>query len=293
MCPCAQLNDDRSERVPYTCPGYPIHVTKSRLCDYPNYTAPSHWHDDMEFIVVLSGQMDYSVNGTVVTLREGEGIVVNARQMHFGFSAARASCEFLCILLHPELLCSVSSLEQDFVLPVLQNGSAPFALLHPGCPWQERILKELFSMYDASLEGGAAPLKIQSSFAAVWALLYEHLPVQKTPSDYPGADLAIMKNMVGYIQKHYAEKLTLADIAAAGAVGQSKCCKLFQKYVQQTPVLYLNQHRLSKSVGLLRSTDLSVTEIALSVGFRSASYYAESFRKWCGKSPTAFKNELP
>ena len=56
--------------------------------------------------------------------------------------------------------------------------------------------------------------------------------------------------------------MTLSDIARAGAVGQSKCCKLFHQYFSQSPIAYLIQYRLTKSVELLRDTDMSMTEIA-------------------------------
>ncbi len=95
--------------------------------------------------------------------------------------------------------------------------------------------------------------------------------------------------MIGFIQQNYAVKITLADIAAAGAVGQSKCCKLFAKYIGQTPNTYLMQYRLDKSTTLLNSTDMTVTEIANAVGFNGSSYYAEAFRKWYGKSPSEYR----
>ena len=40
--------------------------------------------------------MSYNVNGTIVRLGEGEGIFVNARQLHYGFSEERTECDFLC-----------------------------------------------------------------------------------------------------------------------------------------------------------------------------------------------------
>ena len=95
--------------------------------------------------------------------------------------------------------------------------------------------------------------------------------------------------MARFIQENYMEKISLADIAAAGAVGQSKCCKLFARFFFQSPTMYLTQHRLSKSMELLLNTDLPIIEIALSVGFGSASYYAETFRKWMGKTPSEFR----
>ena len=95
--------------------------------------------------------------------------------------------------------------------------------------------------------------------------------------------------MIGFIQKNYTRRISLKEIALSGAVGQSKCCKLFAKYLGQTPNTYLNRYRLNKSLEFLRNGDMSITEIALSVGFGGASYYAEIFRKCFGKSPTEFR----
>lgn len=97
--------------------------------------------------------------------------------------------------------------------------------------------------------------------------------------------------MIGFIQQNHTVKITLADIAASGAVGQSKCCKIFAKYIGYTPNAYLTQYRLDKSTELLKNTDMPVMEIAHAVGFNGSSYYAEAFRKWSGKSPSAYRKE--
>lgn len=136
-----------------------------------------------------------------------------------------------------------------------------------------------------------APVDVLSAFSAIWSLLYENIPPNDTVISVQNNDLTIMKNMVGFIQKYYTRKICLSDIAASGAVGQSKCFKLFAKYFGQTPNVYLTQYRLDKSIELLCDTSMSITEIALSVGFNGASYYAETFRRWFGKSPTEFRNE--
>lgn len=285
-----ELKDDRSEKVRYDTPYYPIYIRKGFLSRYPNYAAPNHWHDDIEFIAVLDGEMNYNVNGEIRKLSAGNGIFVNARQMHFGFSDTRSECVFLCILLHPMLLCSAAPYENDFVLPVLRDSAIPYIFLDRDIPWQERILEQIRFMY-ARKDLKTAPLDVLSAFSAIWSLLYENPPPTTNTVAPQSNDLTIMKNMVGFIQKCYASKISLADIAAAGAVGQSKCCKLFAQYFSQTPNAYLTQYRLNKSVELLRDTDLPIIEVALCVGFNGASYFAETFRKWFGKSPTEFRKQ--
>ena len=282
-----ELKDDRSEKIHYDNADYPIYIRHGILSRYPNHAAPSHWHDDIEFIVILDGEMNYNVNGEIIRLRKGEGIFVNARQMHFRFSDSKTECEFICIILHPLLLCSLPAYEQDFIMPVI-HSSTPFIFLDPNIGWQDGILEQLNFMYRCK-EKKSAPLDVQFSFAAIWSLLYENIPLDDNISNSKSSDLTIVRDMVGFIQKNYTQKISLDDIALSGAVGQSKCCKLFAKYFRQTPNNYLNGYRLNKSLELLCDNDMSVTEIALSVGFGGASYYAELFRKCFGKSPTEYR----
>ena len=134
-----------------------------------------------------------------------------------------------------------------------------------------------------------APIKITSLFLKIWSLIYENSKIASL-SKVHNDDLTIIKNMVGYIQKFYCDKITLSDIAASGAVGQSKCCKLFDRYIGFTPNAYLIKYRLNQSVWYLKNTDMTITEIAQAVGFSGSSYYAEAFRKWYGVSPSGYRN---
>lgn len=284
-----ELTDDRSEKIQYDSPDYPVYIRRGMLSLYPNYTAPSHWHDDIELIAVLDGEMNYNVNGEIIRLHKGEGIFVNAGQMHFGFSDSGTECSFICIIFHPLLLCTVPACEQKFVVPLIHGCRVPFIFLDPDTGWQYDILKQIHFM-DQIKNQKTAPLKVQSSFFIIWSLLYENIPQSSHTVNPQNIDLTITKNMVGFIQKNYVRKISLMDIAASGAVGQSKCCKLFAKYFRLTPNGYLTQYRLNKSIELLCNTNRSITEIALSVGFSGSSYYAETFRKWIGKSPTEFRS---
>ena len=284
-----ELKDDRSENVKYNYPDYPICIRRTFLSTYPNYAAPPHWHDDIEFITVLSGDMQYNVNGEIITMNAGEGIIVNTRQLHFGFSAKKRECDFICILLHPLMLCVTDAYERDFVLPLLHNQKATFVKLDKKTLWHKNILENIQQIYSVRDEK-IAPMKIQNLFSSIWIDLYENIAYENHPLIQKNTELSILKNIIGFIQQNYTTKISLADIATSGAVGQSKCCKLFAKYIGQTPNLYLMQYRLDKSTELLLNTDMTVTEVAYAVGFNGSSYYAEAFRKWCKKSPTEYRN---
>ena len=202
-----ELKDDRSEKVHYDKSDYPIYIRSGQLSHYPNYTAPSHWHDDIELIAILAGEMKYNVNGEIINLTSGNGILVNARQMHFGFLDTRLECEFICILLHPVLLCPVTSYENHYVLPILRNNAMPYVFLDAYITWQKKILEQIYFMYTKK-DLKTVPLDVQSAFSAIWSLLYENIPPNDNMISPQSRDLTITKNMVGFIQKYYAQYLS-------------------------------------------------------------------------------------
>ena len=234
-----RLNDDYSERVQYNNPDYPIYIRRGLLSTYPEYRAPDHWHDDIEFLCVMSGKMKYNVNGDITEVEEGNGIFVNAGQMHFGFSDEEQECDFFCILLHPVLLSSLPAYENDFIKPLLRNSRLPFLKLHSDTDWHQEILSRLHLIYH-DRDSAYAPLEVLSSFAAIWAQLSRRLPDSRQKKPRKSQDLLIIKNMVRFVQNNYRKKISLA-------------------------------------------------EIALSTGFGSASYYAETFRRKLGKSPKEYR----
>lgn len=284
------LKEDNSEKVSYDHAEYPIYIRSACLSSYPDYAAPSHWHDDIEFIMILNGSMTYNINGELTELNSDEGIFVNSRQMHFGYSKTHQECEFICVLLHPMTLCLTPDMERNYVIPILQNSDIPFIHLTDE-KWHQEITEGIQKIYSLKTTS-AASLKIQSIFTWIWALIFENAPKCSRTKQPPHHDLSILKNMISFIQQHFHEKITLEQIASAGGIGQSKCCKLFSTYIHQTPNGYLTAYRLNKSTELLRMSDLNITEVAYAVGYNGASYYAEAFRKYFRISPSEYRQNL-
>ena len=64
---------------------------------------------------------------------------------------------------------------------------------------------------------------------------------------------------------------------------------MFREIAGDTPLHYLIKRRITASLSMLYTTDLSIEEIAVACGFHNANYFAKVFRKYTGKSPTEFR----
>lgn len=283
-----KVKKDQSEQFFYNVPGFPAYFGHGRMADFPNYTALCHWHDDIEFAVVLSGSVDYSINGTTVRVKAGEGIFINTRQLHYNFSRDRQEGEYFCVLLHPVLLCSSPYVEQTFVAPILNDPGFAYRVLRG--QWGQKICSKLREI--SALQEQAHPqLAIQAGFLEIWDELYRSAPLDENPVKPRNQNLSALKSMIAYIQKNYQNRITLEEIARTGHVSKTSCCKIFKKYVNQSPNAYLIEYRLRRGLELLRVTDMTVTEICFEAGFSGPSYFSESFHKAYGCSPLEFRRQ--
>lgn len=283
--------EDVSEIVHYNQQGIPIYIVESDLKHFPDKRALCHWHDDIEILYIVKGHMDYNVNGNVITLNKGDAVIVNSKQLHYGFSADGTDCIYYCLVFKPEVLFHNDILYERYVSPIVWAQEIPYTLLSSEKAQDKRILAlfpEICRLQTKQELG--YELEIIALLQQFWSLWYQILyPEFSVVNDQIDKNIKIQKQMVLFIQNNYVQKLRIQDIAEAGNVSRTKCCQIFKKYFHSSPIEYLNTYRLAESCKLLVKSDQSITEIALACGFNSSSYFAEIFREKKGCSPREYK----
>lgn len=284
------INKDYSEIIPYNYPNYKIFSGIDALSYYSNHTVPYHWHDDIELILPVSGAAIFNINGELIHVYENDGIFINSKQLHYIFSDNGSDCRFMYVVIHPELLCISEEIKNTFIAPVTTNNSIPYIHLNSDITWQNHILEYTRKICSSvSLKG--AQLKIQSLFYSIWFELYNHIDFSNTEKQTDSYHLSALKQMIGFIQTHYADKITLTDISSSVNMGKSSCISLFKKYINTTPMMYVITYRLRKSCELLVQTDMSITEIAYDTGFSNSSYFVETFHKHYNCTPKEYRSK--
>jgi len=96
---------------------------------------------------------------------------------------------------------------------------------------------------------------------------------------------------IQYIEKHYAESLSLRQVAAQVHLNPSYFSHLFKKITGASFVNYLIEVRMDKAKQLLSNTDLNVTEVAGKVGYDLPNYFAKLFKQSAGVTPKEFRRQ--
>lgn len=85
--------------------------------------------------------------------------------------------------------------------------------------------------------------------------------------------------IIHYINIHYSEDLSLSNLSGLIGVSDSYLCRIFKKTFHQSPIDYLNTFRISQAKHkLINSPELSVEEIAHSVGYKESGYFCKAFK---------------
>ena len=99
------------------------------------------------------------------------------------------------------------------------------------------------------------------------------------------------QQVVQYVNRSRNQNITSEDICKHFSCSRSYMSTQFNKFAGKTLRQYLNELRIHDAKILLKNTDLSVTEIAFSVGFNNSNYFSDLFKKEVGKSPLQFRKE--
>ena len=123
----------------------------------------------------------------------------------------------------------------------------------------------------------------------MWLAFVQQLPQLAPAAPERSTASDKVKQMILFMTAHAAEKLSVADIAAAAFCSERECYRCFGTCLHTTPSDCLQNIRLQMASQLLLQTKLAVTDIAQRCGLGSSSYFGAQFRQHFGCSPTAYR----
>lgn len=99
-----------------------------------------------------------------------------------------------------------------------------------------------------------------------------------------------LKRAIAYIQAYLTENLSLDAMATEVGMSRFYFCRLFKKSTGITPYQYLIKCRIERAKVLLRQRKLSITDIALEVGFSNQSHFTKHFKRLIGTTPKVYRD---
>lgn len=285
-----KVKSNQSEEIEGLSSQYPYvmhHV------DLQKIKIPWHWHDEVEFDYILSGKVKLTTASRSYIFHENEAFFINANILHTLNNAADG--QELVVdshLFHPIFLGGHfrSIYETKYLEPVLKNNKFEIVEFRGENKEQTEILKKL--QHISRLQQNAdTEFQTRNAFSDIWLLLMEELRrLEASGSGIKLVNQERIQTMLIFIHQYYDNKITLDEIAASASVSKRECIRCFQTCLKKTPFEYLLEYRIQMAEKMLRTSDASITEIALKTGFSNSAYFSKTFRKLRDATPGEYRS---
>lgn len=264
----------------------PLHISLNRL----GKGFRPHRHDFLEFSYVVDGLGAESINDVNHAMAPGTFTFVLPYQVHElftdpGSTLVLYNCNFsMDLLMDGGRNESLMDFFDHSTLPSFVQLDGPandrmkalieqlYAEYVGNEPWRQSLLqlklKEILIAFDRERRKAAPDVREAAP------------PIAKNSSVWP---------IIHYIHLHYQEDLSLADLSAKFSMSISRISEVIKQTTGQTFVHFLHDLRLRHACGLLVSTEMSVSEIALEVGYGSYKTFSRIFHEKKGVVPKDYR----
>jgi AraC-like DNA-binding protein/mannose-6-phosphate isomerase-like protein (cupin superfamily) len=266
----------------------PIACYETTINQNINGYIPLHWHDEIQFVLIVKGEAIFQINEEKLVVREGEGLFINSGCLHMAEEKNHSGCVYICLNVSPHFVLS-QELYTTYVNPYIQATNLSYLYIDAKELWGKNILDAIIKINQLIQQ--KSPY-YEIDITVQLTLIWQNLIINGFQLEYEQMEMLKsyrMKQMLNWIHLHYAEKIMLDDIARAGQLSRSECCRYFKRVLKKTPLSYVTDYRIQKSLVLLQQAESNVTDVAYRVGFNSTSYFIDKFRKSMNMTPLAYK----
>lgn len=123
-------------------------------------------------------------------------------------------------------------------------------------------------------------------YAELLILIYRHMDEAYLPICTNDS----LKKAISFLRMNFYTNITMEEVAQHAGIGVRYLRKLFSHHLNISPLDYLNQIRINKSIDLLKNTELSIKEVCFTCGFKSPQYFSRVFKQQMGISPKEILN---
>jgi AraC-like DNA-binding protein/mannose-6-phosphate isomerase-like protein (cupin superfamily) len=277
-------------------PQFPVGVYLQEQKANETTVLDNHWHDEVEFLWVVSGQAVFQIGLATYELHANEGIFIPSSEVHGGYSLVHSPCTYIAVVFHMDWLTEVKDGISMRYLQPLQRGDAVIpSMYREGTVWGSLVLQHLekiFQSYES--DELAKELRIKAELYLLFADLLNHGQWIRRDSaksvDTQTVDR--LKSVVTFIEKNCGQTITVKQLAAVAGMSSGHFSRVFKAFMRKTPMEYVIHFRIKQAAYLLQNTSLTVAEAAMEVGLANFSYFSKRFKSIYDCTPSDFRKKL-
>lgn len=201
-----------------------------------------------------------------------------------------ASVEYLCITANLKKILPYSQTSLTPAISDLLSGKSRFdTFLHRDQESTQQLYQAFVRLKNALQDKSPQGECISASIVfEIFSILFrEHY--HETNLSLRGAqDLAFSRNVSQYLYENYTKDISTRTICDHLYMEMPQFCRKFREHFGSNFSNYLCKYRIINAANLYRGSELSISQIAINVGFSDYCYFSKSFKKYIGQSPAIY-----
>lgn len=253
-----------------------------------------HFHECLEINLVKDGEGIYLIEEKQYDIKKGDIFVINNQERHM--AVHNGHMKLLVLIFEPDLIRSEQE-RYDYLEPFF-NRSPDFSNRIPaGSPGYSMLsgyLGLILEEQEEKREGWRMFIRgyLMLFLAELCRYCYEMKELGGSARNVHRQYHKLLPAL-DYIHEHYLDPIELDELARHALMNKSYLCTSFKETMGLRIFEYIEQLRINHACSLLKTTRMSITEVALASGFNSAQYFNKIFKKVRGMTPGAYrKNQI-
>ncbi len=232
--------------------------------------ADLHWHDAFEILYVRSGIAEQQINVDRFTIIAGDVVIIRAGDLHLTESISENGCDIDYVQFTSDLL-------PDFE-QILNNISSK--VIH----YEDKI-RDIFNGL-----GQTKDSKEPGKEFLQGGLIYMLCGIIVNTGDFKQKHYpSVLNKICKYIEE--SSDIRLETVSSYFNYSMEHISRIFRRELGVSYRDYCNRVKMKKATSLLSNTDISTTEIALTLGYSNESSFIRAFKRMYGITPNVFRHK--
>lgn len=274
-----------------------LHFTTGNGTIYPeHFLVERHWHPYMEIIFIRKGSYLFEINLENHILAEGDICILNSGDLH-QITGQQQETIHDVIIFDPQILdfSYVDEPEELFIAPLLNHTIVAKNIIRSTDDCYQPFHQKILSLFALALPKERDwYIRCKLLLLDILNELYQNHLLFRAETIRPASDIRKInryKIIISYIREHYAEPVTLQQLADTIPCNSQYLCRFFKEIAGVSPIQYLISYRLERAEELLLHSQSPIMDIAMDCGFDNISYFIRKFKEVKQCTPNEFRKQ--